>query len=543
MEYQIGQRLMVAPESFILTKDFAQLLEKYHIGNIIIYKYNYKNKKQLYDLIINCQNLSLKSKYNIPMFVSTDQEGGWIAHLTEGFTIPPSQQALGRKNNRYYVYMAGKIMASELQTVGVNVNFAPVVDLALNKKNWIIGPRSYSPDPDIVVELAAEFIKAHFHYNVLPVIKHYPGLGRNKEDPHVSQLTNKMDYRTLQQQDLKPFNELIKSYENGLMVGNISVPAIVRYMSQQDEKNYKKYIYTPALISPIIVKEYLIKKNNFYGLIFSDELNIPAIKNVMPIEEAVYQSLKSGIDIALVSEPPQKTIQIINYLKKKYMSDNDFRLQTIRSVKKILHDKLIIFKEKNKAFYFSKKSFDIPLFKKNYNSLHYIHNQDLQHLNHIISLNTTEIIKDEENIIPLLNNPKIKDKHFIIISHKDSVYKECQKYLDKNITHIKIGSYLKKNIPQNEINSIVQKIDTDSIILVTLMSAQYDQLIKALYKKNKHIIILNLLHCYALKNLNYIKTIVCCYSDNEAQIKPAIEFIFKKTYIKDDQIIKQYMEL
>ena len=232
IEEKIGQRLMVSPANHQLNAKFKDLIRKNHVGNIKIYGRNYRNKEQLSDLIDECQNLSLKYNKMMPMFVATDQEGGWIAHLKKGFTVPPSAYAIGRNCGIKLVKLASRIIASELSIVGVNMNFAPVVDLAINEDNWVIGPRAFSSSPEFTIELASEFIYQHLQYDILPIIKHYPGLGSVRNDPHVTLITNKADYKSMYETDLKPFRELMRSTENGVMIGNIAVPGIVQYMQK-----------------------------------------------------------------------------------------------------------------------------------------------------------------------------------------------------------------------------------------------------------------------------------------------------------------------
>ncbi|MDD5066933.1 MAG: glycoside hydrolase family 3 N-terminal domain-containing protein [bacterium] len=542
VDYQIGQRLMVAPEGYVMTGKFRELLEKYHVGNIKIYGHNFQDKKQLYDLIRNCQNTALADRKNIPLLVATDQEGGWIAHLRKGFTIPPSNQAIGRTGKRHYAYLAAKLIATELKTVGINVNFAPVVDLALNRKNWVIGPRSFGQDPDLVVELASESIKAHLKQDVLPVIKHYPSLGRNEADPHVSFLTNKKDFRTLLQEDLKPFNELLKGYENGLMIGNVSVPSLVKHMETVDKNNYWMWYYVPAVFSPIIIQHYLIKMNHYYGLIFSDEMNIPPVKKMMSIEMAVYRSMKSGVDIVLVSEPPEKIVEIIQYLKRQYLADPQFRNQTIGSVKKILKYKSILFRKRNKVRYFSSKNYDIPLFKKYYSKLDFIDNARFKELNYLLSLNTTDLYRNADNLVPLKSRPDMMKKNFILITSKDSLYQECRKYIKTKLTFIRMEPYFSDDINETEKDRILSQIDPGSVVIMTVLSRKYKELVRAVSRKNRNLIIINLLHKHNIEDMKEIRTILCTYSDNTVQARAAVDYLFNKPDVRDDRIKREYRE-
>lgn len=542
VDYQIGQRLMISPEGYSLTENFKKLIKDYHLGNLKIYGKNYQNKKQLYDLIIACQNLSIEYNKDIPMFVATDQEGGWIAHLKNGFTIPPSNYALGKKNNKYYTYLAGKIIATELKTVGINVNFAPVVDVASNDDNWVIGPRSYGKNPEQIVELASEFIRAHIQNNVLPVIKHYPGIGSLRNDPHVTIITNNINYSILIHNDLYPFIELLKSYENGVMIANAAFPNIVQHLENIEKNNYRSSYYLPATISPLIINKYLVKMNNYYGLIFSDEMNVEAIKNIMPIEEAVYQSLRSGVDIVLVNDQPEQIENLVKFLKKKYFTDKEFQQQTMSSLKKIIRYKSILFRNINKLNYVSHSYFSITNFTKNYQNLEIINNERFKKLNDILSIDTVSINQDRKKIIPLWDHENLKQNSIIVISSKDYIFHEFEKYVNfLKLKFIKINDYYTDRMIINDINNIVSQVDSNSIIILTVLSKEYEKLTQTLYKKNKNIIVINLLHEANIKKMNYIDTILSTYSDNEVQVKAAIEFLFQGRLVNDKEIMREYL--
>lgn len=541
-EYQIGQRLMISPEATQLTPEFKKLIMKYHIGNLKIYGRNYKSKRQLYNMIIDCQNLAIRYNHSVPMFAATDQEGGWIAHIKKGFTIPPASYALGRKKNKYYAYLAGRIIASELHAIGINVNFAPTVDVLLNDNNWVIGPRAYGNDPEVIVQFASEFIRAHVQNNVLPVIKHYPGIGRMQGDPHIIMITNNVSYDELMKYDLKPFTELLKTYENGVMIANAACPGIICHLEKLQKNNYQAFYYQPATVSPLIIKEYLINLNNYYGLIFSDELNVQNVRRLMSLEQAVYQSLKAGVDIVLINEKPEKLIPLINFLKKKYKQDKIFREQTINSLKKIIRYKAILFRRENELNYLANNYIQISNFNKNYQQLDTINNLENKSINRLISLDTVEINQNKKRIIPLRANNKFANRSFIIISSKEYVNREFNKYVEfSRLKYIKIKNYYTDRITTDEIKQVLDQVDSKSIIIITVISRQYEKLIRALYEKNKNIIVINILHATNIKDLKYIDTIMSTYSDNQEQVTAAIEVLFKGRNIKAKEILKEYL--
>ncbi len=472
----------------------------------------------------------------------TDQEGGWIAHLKKGFTIPPSSYAIGKLGDRRVAFLAGKMIAAELSGIGINMNFAPVGDLYLNEKNIVIGPRSFGTSSETVMGMMSEFIKAHIQQDVLPVIKHYPGLGRVEKDPHTSLVVNNADYKTLLKTDLRPFTELLRTYENGVMIGNVIVPSIVKFMETVNKEDYKKFHRLPATISEIIVNKHLIQHQGYKGLIVSDEMNVSPIKKLGPMKEVVYLALRSGIDIVLINQKPDKIIKIMKYLRKQYESDSKFREQMEISLKKILNYKAYIFRKQNRDNYLSEKYFNIAKFKKDPDFLKKINNKSFKKLNKIISLSTVDIIKNENDILPLADKINIKSKRFIVISSKSILFRKCAEYIHGNrLKFIKINPYITEKLQGNDINDILDKIDNKSWIIFSVHSRIHAEIVKEIYKKNKNIIIINLLHPYNIKELLMIKTILATYSDNNTQVEAAVDFLFKG--IKDNKEINKMYQV
>ncbi len=528
-EYKIGQLLMIAPEGTTFDNKLKKLFKECHIGNLKIYGKNYKNKKQLRKLIVDAQNYALKEN-NIPLFIATDQEGGWVAHLKKGFTIPPGEMGLGKSKNPQLAYIAGYIIATELNAIGINVNFAPVVDLDFKNKNWVIGPRAYSSKPYIVVKFANEFIKAHNEFNILTVLKHFPGQGRINRDSHISLLTNKAPYSILIKKELLPFLLLSNSFESSIMLGHIATPGIITFLSKHYKKSYKKSeYYVPASISYPIIHNYIRHYLNYKGLLFTDEMSMKGLLKYTSLKNAVYQALKAGVNIVLINANYTKIKDIYSFLLNKYIKEKDFQNSVNSSIKKIILYKNIIFHKKNKSRYFSKEIFHIDKLQYNFKNLSIINSKYLKKLAFEISLLTTEIYKNKKNIIPL---PKyLRDKNIIVISPRESLYYFMKEYVYyKNITYIKIPAGFTKRISSSMINNILKKIDSSSLIFFGIVSQENEKLCKIIYnRKNKNIIVINMLHPYNVYNLKNIDTIINTYSDNPVQIHAALEIIFNGT--------------
>ncbi len=529
LDEKIGQIFMIAPRSTKFDKGLKELIKRYHIGNIKIFGKNYRNKRQLFELIVNLQNTALKYNKGIPMFIATDQEGGWVAHLKKGFTIPPSNMGIGNTDEPRYAYIAGKIIASELSAVGINVNFAPVVDLYLNPKNWVIGPRAYSSDPYRVTLMANEFITAHHKFNVLPVIKHYPGQGRVKGDSHIEVLTNYAKYEILVRNELYPFLKLCKCDINGVMTAHIAVPELVKYIEKKENKNYEKYYYLPATISEILVKKYLLEYNNTKSLIFSDEIGMKGITARYRIEEAVYRAIKAGVNIIVIDRKYRTIKRILKYIKRKYYKDEEFKNDIDNSVKKIIEAKALLFSNLNKMKAFSARIFHLPEFKLDYERLKIINSERNRFIAYSLSIVTTEIYRNRKNLIPLNKNREFREFTYTVISSTPVMYKAVKRYT-ANAKFI--------NLKRIDFSQILP--DKKNIIVFGLRKKKETKIIEKIYKKNRNVIVINLLHPYNIEPLEYIDTIICTYSDNPLQIEAAIDVMFNGKR-KTKKLLAEYL--
>lgn len=521
LEEKLGQLLMIAPASTDFDKELLNLIKNYHIGNIKIFGKNYKNKEELLNLIVNCQNSSLRYNKGIPMFIATDQEGGWIAHLKKNFTIPPSNMAIGKTKNSIYAYIAGALISSELSKIGVNVNFAPVLDLDLNKDNWVIGPRAYSSDPQIVINMASEFIRASLKYNVMPVIKHYPGHGSLKQDSHNYLITNNQSYDKLSKTELLPFLYFIRNFKLGLMAGHIAAPGIVKYIENLEKKEYKNYYFKPATVSKVLIKDYLIKHNKARVLIFSDEISMKSITSIMSLNEAVCEAIKSGVNVVVINQDYKNILSLINYLKNKYITDKEFQKDVDNSVKRIIMAKANLFLPLNKRDLFSIKIFNIKKFKPDYKKISEINNELNRKIAYQLSVVTTDIVKDKKNLIPLIKNKSIIKNKFVIISTLPELYYGVKKWLS-NAVYLNPKYLNLKWIPEND----------NSIIIFGLKDKKELKLLNQIYRKNQNIIVINFLHNSNIENLDYIDTIISIYSDKAVQIYAGVDVLFsgKKDY-------------
>ena len=182
---QWGKASGSAADFTVMNDEVRQVIEDYNFGSIILFANNVKETEQSFKLTQAMQKAATKDG-GIPLLISADQEGGSVYRLGSG-TALPGNMALGATyaaHGTKYATEVGKIIGSELGSLGINTNLAPVVDVNNNPNNPGIGLRSYGDDPNMVGELAAAEIKGMAQYNVIGCAKHFPGHGDTDVDSH-----------------------------------------------------------------------------------------------------------------------------------------------------------------------------------------------------------------------------------------------------------------------------------------------------------------------------------------------------------------------
>ena len=263
------------------------LFSKNVVTEIINRKYTPKDMmtspNQLKKLIKQIKKISPNK-----LFVAIDEEGGQISRLPSsvGFNSETlSHKQLGDKNDTKFTYKQAKKIAEMLNDLGINVNFAPCVDLAINKESPIIykKERSFSDDPQIVSKHAQAYIKAHNKYKVLTVAKHFPGHGSAIDDSH-NGFTDISS--TWSQAEFKPYYYLNKKWLlNAVMVAHV-------YNESLDETY-------PASLSETIITNILKKTIGFKGIVFSDDMQMKAITDNYSLEDSIITAINAGTDVLI----------------------------------------------------------------------------------------------------------------------------------------------------------------------------------------------------------------------------------------------------
>ena len=278
------------------------------IGGIILFERNTKLKRRFFTPVAK-----------IPQFVAIDQEGGRINRITRGVTILPPAKDI---KNVSQAYRCGELLAKELLPLGINMDFAPVVDVNTSLRNPIIGDRSFARDPHHVAKLGVAMIRGMQKNGLIACAKHFPGHGPTKSDSHLCLPRVNLSKKEWEKIHLLPFVKAIKAGVKTIMVGHILYPALD-----------KKY---PASLSYKIITGWLRNKLGFKGLIITDDLYMGAIKKHYNLGEAAVMALEAGVDIILVCKGIRAQESVQNSLLKAVKKGRISEKRVDESVNRIL---------------------------------------------------------------------------------------------------------------------------------------------------------------------------------------------------------------
>jgi beta-N-acetylhexosaminidase len=334
LEEKVGQLLMPDFRTWEdipvtnLNDEIKLEIENKHIGGVILFAENFKSKAQSTHLISTMQDQA-----EIPLMISVDQEGGLVTRIPFMPSMP-GNMALGATNNPTLAKEVGIGIGSELRSLGIHVNFGPVLDVNNNPNNPVIGVRSFGDDPNRIIELGHAYMEGLNEAGVLAVGKHFPGHGDVSLDSHFVLPTSNKTINDLQNLELKPFKSLIESGIQGIMTAHIAFQNIESETVKSKKDGLP--IELPATLSPKIITNILRNDLSFQGLIFTDAMDMKAVANHFGTAEASIRAIEAGVDIVLMPDNLQHAFDgILEAVKEG-------RIQEARideSVKRILEVK------------------------------------------------------------------------------------------------------------------------------------------------------------------------------------------------------------
>lgn len=272
---KIGQLLFVGIEGTTIDDATVEIIDRYKVGGIILFKRNIETIEQTRALLNELKERNRKNK--VPLFLGIDEEGGRVSRLPKEFIPLPSLRKLAETHHEEEIFAIGRLQAKRVKSLGFNFNFAPVLDIHSNPQNEVIGDRSFGTEPDIVTSLGVKMMHGLKKAGVIPVVKHFPGHGDTLVDSHIDLPILDHPLSRLEEMELVPFKEAIKQGADVVMVAHLLLPAL--------DSEY------PSSLSEVIVTDLLRNQLRFEGVVITDDLVMGAITEMYGIGDAAVQAI------------------------------------------------------------------------------------------------------------------------------------------------------------------------------------------------------------------------------------------------------------
>jgi beta-N-acetylhexosaminidase len=283
LEDLVGRMLVFGLVGPDLTDTDVRLFRETRAGGIMLYRRNFETPERLRALLEG-----LEAQVGRRLLVTTDHEGGRIIMLNRGVTIFPDGLTAGTAGETAFVERQGRIEGREMRRLGVEVNFAPVLDVLTDRYSPNIGIRSYGKDPALVSRLGAARIRGMQAEGLSACAKHFPGKGHAPVDAHLGLPVIDSDWADMHAHHLPPFMEAMSAGVDCIMTSHPLYPRLDPAPRM------------PATFSRLIVHDYLRGEVGYRGVVISDDLEMGAIGELCPIGEATVRAAQAGHDLLLV---------------------------------------------------------------------------------------------------------------------------------------------------------------------------------------------------------------------------------------------------
>ena len=280
-----------------LTAEDKELLAHPWVGGLILFTRNFQDSEQLSAL-----THEIKAAAKNDLIIAVDHEGGRVQRFREGFSLIPAMGSIWSTANesleqaQNLAFYAGQLMAMEVHAVGIDISFAPVLDI--NGISDVIGDRAFHQSPDIVSELASAFIKGMNHVGMKCTAKHFPGHGSVKEDSHIALPVDNRSKEDILGIDIEPFRQLMTmNMVDAVMPAHVIYPALDSHS---------------VGFSPFWLQQVLRNQLGFDGVIFSDDLSMEGASSIGGYVERSEAAQQAGCDMLLLCNNRDSVIEVID---------------------------------------------------------------------------------------------------------------------------------------------------------------------------------------------------------------------------------------
>jgi beta-N-acetylhexosaminidase len=283
-----GQLAIAGFAGHSIPTDLKLLAREFDLGGIILFARNVAEPEQVADVARDARAMAIE----LPLWVSTDQEGGRVARLKSPFTVWPPMMTLGRSGDEKLTERFARALAAELRAVGISLDYTPVLDILSNSANPAIGDRSLSARAEDVARLGSVIVRTLQAEGIAACGKHFPGHGDTATDSHHELPVVEHPPDRFERVEFVPFRAAIEADVASIMTAHILIPSI-------DPER-------PATLSPQIVDGMLKKSLGFGGLVLTDDLAMKAISDRYGTADATVLAIAAGCDAVLLCGTEQE---------------------------------------------------------------------------------------------------------------------------------------------------------------------------------------------------------------------------------------------
>ena len=457
------------------------------LGSVKVFGWNTDNTTLVAKSITALQKKAQSRRFKIPLFVATDQEGGWIRHVKGNTSITPGNLSIGAGGLPIDSWYSAYYICREIAVLGINLNFAPTVDLYTDQNSTIIGTRSFGEDPEKAGIMGVAFASGSMSAGVIPTAKHFPGHGDTENDSHVFLPKINADFDTISKRELVPFKYLIDADVPAIMSGHLSFPLI----RQNGE---------PASLSPYFLGELLRNQLGYKGLIITDDMMMNGdTLYAGSLSNAFKLAIEAGNDIVISSTTAQLNENLWTSNLQRMKDVPQFKAKVETAVRRILEIKMNYFKNTNPApLYPDVNAIDAAI-------------PDPDGGEFFVDQACRSITVYRKGELPYLPQ---KGKKVILAGSEPAFFNEMKKYYKDSID-IRMSYNLGSNEAQYAANLIAGRADEVDVIFVCVWdrnSVKTAEALKPLQKRGKKIVVFSIMSPVLSFNLDWADTVLFGYS-------------------------------
>jgi len=513
IEEQTGQLLMVGFQGHTPSQTVLDLIQRYHVGNILFFSRNIHDARQVLELTHDLQAAAKKAGHRYPLLIAIDQENGIVQRLGDVATLFPGNMALGAIGSEQVTHDVALATGRELQALGINMNLAPVVDVNNNPANPVIGVRSFGENAQQVARLTAAMVQGYQEAGIISCLKHFPGHGDTATDSHLALPTIPYTLDRLKTLELVPFKSGIKAGSESVMTAHIAFPAL----AEQET--------LPATLSRSIVHGLLRQQLGFSGVIISDCLEMQAIAATYGSAQAAVMALEAGIDLVLISHQYELQRAGIEAIRAAVHPNGRISSQAIeQAAERVL---------RLKARYLSWDTLPTPTATLppviGCNAHLQLQRESYQR--------STTLLRNEDALLPLHLSP---EEQVIILSPRrnTATMVEDRYYSDETLAaairryHPLVG-ILPVETEADDYKQLLQTTSESAVFIIATVNAHLDvgqaALVRSLVASKRRTIVIAVRNPYDLAAFPQARTVLATYEYTQPALVAATRVIFGKS--------------